>query len=169
MLVITVLNVLYLVLLVRFLMEGAFNSHHAYLFGGKVPNKTNPKLELRPKKGLLEENQSFGSMPTHPLGTSTVFHAGVIGEGKRNIGNGTNVRLSKDAVEFNQFAFLSILFKLCHTHTGKFKPEIREKSKEACKQLALLVVEMISPDVMYNGLPWPEEEFIKVIYYSYAY
>ena len=25
-----------------------------------------------------------------------------------------------------------------------------------------MMVEIISPDIMYNGLPWPEEEFMKV-------
>lgn len=29
-------------------------------------------------------------------------------------------------------------------------------------QVSLLLVQYISPDVMYNGLPWPEEEFSKV-------
>ena len=28
--------------------------------------------------------------------------------------------------------------------------------------MALLLVDLVSPDVMYNGLPWPEEEFAKV-------
>lgn len=28
--------------------------------------------------------------------------------------------------------------------------------------VSLLLVELISPDVMYNGLPWPDEEFAKV-------
>ena len=29
-------------------------------------------------------------------------------------------------------------------------------------QLSLLLVEIVSPDVMFNGLPWPDEEFTKV-------
>lgn len=29
--------------------------------------------------------------------------------------------------------------------------------------VSLLLVELVSPDVMYNGLPWPDEEFTKVI------
>lgn len=33
---------------------------------------------------------------------------------------------------------------------------------DSVTRLALLLVEMISPDVMYNGLPWPEEDFCKV-------
>lgn len=28
--------------------------------------------------------------------------------------------------------------------------------------VSLLLVELISPDVMYNGLPWPDEEFNKI-------
>lgn len=28
--------------------------------------------------------------------------------------------------------------------------------------VSLLLVELVSPDVMYNGLPWPDEEFTKV-------
>ena len=29
-------------------------------------------------------------------------------------------------------------------------------------QNALILVELLSPDVMYNGLPWPDEEFTKI-------
>ena len=34
--------------------------------------------------------------------------------------------------------------------------------EDGCKKLSLILVEIISPDIMYNGIPWPEEEFIKV-------
>jgi integrator complex subunit 5 len=37
-------------------------------------------------------------------------------------------------------------------------------SLDAITTVSLLLVELISPDVMYNGLPWPEEEFCKVFY-----
>jgi len=30
--------------------------------------------------------------------------------------------------------------------------------------VSLLLVELVSPDVMYNGLPWPDEEFTKVLF-----
>ena len=40
--------------------------------------------------------------------------------------------------------------------------QLSDASKEASKQLALLLVEVVSPDVMYNGLPWPDDDFIKV-------
>ena len=90
-------------------------------------------------------------MPTHPLGTSTVFHAGVIGEGKRQ--NKTKPAQT-ETTKKNSVIFVSILFKMCN--------EVSEQNKdEIYKQLALLVVELVSPDVMYNGLPWPEEDFTR--------
>lgn len=36
------------------------------------------------------------------------------------------------------------------------------KSIDGFTSISLLLVEMISPDVMYNGLPWPDEEFSKI-------
>ena len=30
------------------------------------------------------------------------------------------------------------------------------------KRLALILVEVVSPDIMYNALPWPEEDFLKM-------
>lgn len=35
--------------------------------------------------------------------------------------------------------------------------------------VSLLLVELVSPDVMYNGLPWPDEEFTKVLLLFYCY
>jgi hypothetical protein len=99
-------------------------------------------------KRLFEENLKFGSMPTQPLGTSTVFHAGIIGEGKRSLV--VEERLSDSEIETNTLFFVSILFKLCHCpEKGKeitsrqAELERREQSKEACKQLALLLVDLV--------------------------
>ena len=39
--------------------------------------------------------------------------------------------------------------------TGQMSPKLS-------RILALLMIELVSPDVMYNGIPWPEEEFMKV-------
>ncbi len=30
------------------------------------------------------------------------------------------------------------------------------------RMVALLLIELVSPDVMYNGIQWPEEDFMKV-------
>ena len=121
--------------------------------GGTAPTKeeiANKKSNF--KTSLYGENLKFGAMPTHPLGTSTVFHAGVIGEGKRP----TLKRPDQtETTKKNSLIFVSILFKICN--------EVSELQSidETYKQLALLLVELVSPDVMYNGLPWPEEDFTR--------
>lgn len=35
-------------------------------------------------------------------------------------------------------------------------------SAELAKFMALLLIELVTPDVMYNGIPWPDEDFMKV-------
>lgn len=76
---------------------------------------------------------------------SSVFHAGVIGRGPR-IASSSSC-LTPSQVSHNETLLLSLLAVIC--------------SGEAMG-LALYLVEIISPDVMYNGLPWLEEEFCKV-------
>ncbi|XP_026325739.1 uncharacterized protein LOC113234601, partial [Hyposmocoma kahamanoa] len=34
---------------------------------------------------------------------------------------------------------------------------------EGATSVSLLLVELVSPDVMYNGLPWPDEDFTKQV------
>ena len=123
------------------------------LFGGCKPSEAAPLQYKIPKSiSLYDENLKFGSMPTHPLGTSTVFHAGIIGEGKRK---GKHLPIHNETTKEKGLMFVSILFKLCDEVTIMSK-------EETYKQLALLLVDLVSPDVMYNGLPWPEEEFTRV-------
>ena len=38
----------------------------------------------------------------------------------------------------------------------------RKISAEVAKYMAVLLIEQVTPDIMYNGIPWPEEEFMKV-------
>ena len=160
-------------MVLRFLMEAAIKSPFAVIFGGTAPQLKDPTAHaggiLQSKgssKTLYEENLKFGAMPTHPLGTSTSFHAGVIGEGKRP--QVENRKPSQEIIESNTLTFVSLLFKLCHHHlnsthsNNRERDQAREKSKEATKQLSLLLVDLVSPDIMYNGLPWPEEEFTRV-------
>ena len=42
------------------------------------------------------------------------------------------------------------------------KSVVRSMSVSTGRQVALLLIELIAPDVMYNGIPWPEEDFMKV-------
>ena len=65
---------------------------------------------------LFNENLKFGAMPTHPLGASTVFHAGVIGQGVRKPPDDNSP--PKDVVEENTLTFVSFIFKMCHSFSG---------------------------------------------------
>ena len=63
--------------------------------------------------------------------------------------------METETTKKNSLIFVSILFKICNDVTVVLPKE------ETYKQLALLLVELVSPDVMYNGLPWPEEDFTR--------
>jgi hypothetical protein len=99
---------------------------------------------------LLKDNHKFGVMPVQHLRSSTVFHAGTIGAGAR--GSPAQHPVSEDQAEINR-TVARLIMRLCEG-TG-------EQQGEGAKQLALMMVEIISTD-MYNRLPWPEEEFMKV-------
>ena len=99
----------------------------------------------------MKENHKFGVMPIQPLGSTTVFHAGTIGAGAREFSSNRLVTLEQ--AEINRRTVSGLIMRLC---------ERSGEQGEGAKQLALMMVEIISPDIMYNGLPWPEEEFMKV-------
>lgn len=60
-------------------------------------------------------------------------------------------------ISYNIRQFINILKACC------FNNEIDQLSLESVTHVSLLLVQFVSPDVMYNGLPWPDEEFAKVI------
>lgn len=84
---------------------------------------------------------------------SSVFHAGVIGCGLRN--SPQLPEIQEDQVAANTQCLIAMLRACCLSDNV-------QASLDAVISLALLLVELISPDVMYNGLPWPEEDFCKV-------
>jgi len=136
----------------RFLLEASINSPYALHLGTKeTDNPANNNQRLKETAKLFRENFKFGSMPVQPIGSSTVFHAGVIGDGKRVEALANTV--SEEQALVNRECVCGLMVRLCRTPSG---PE------EGSKRLALILVELISPDIMYNGIPWPEEEFIKV-------
>eukprot|EP00088_Acartia_fossae_P015075 TRINITY_DN1817_c0_g1_i3.p1 TRINITY_DN1817_c0_g1~~TRINITY_DN1817_c0_g1_i3.p1 ORF type:complete len:989 (+),score=197.31 TRINITY_DN1817_c0_g1_i3:38-3004(+) len=168
-------------ILLRFLLEASVNSAYSVYLGGgtkgdvnsmvtgKPANPPNPPSSTNIKKAdtakLFRENLKFGSMPVQPLGSSTVFHAGIIGGrgggGKNAVarrgGVGTTVAgevetCAETEMELREHV-TGVLLRLCRACGDE---------DEGYKKLALQLVEMVSPDIMYNGIPWPEEEFIKV-------
>ena len=138
-------------MVLRSLLTGAMSSSINHIFGGFSTVET--KNDVVDKDiSLYDENLKFGAMPTHPLGTSTVFHAGIIGQGKRKAPPTAN---ETPETKQNCLTLITILFKICNEVTV-INPD------ETYKNLACMVVELVVPDVMYNGLPWPEEDFTRV-------
>ncbi|XP_008471899.1 integrator complex subunit 5-like, partial [Diaphorina citri] len=124
-------------LALRELISSALLTPHAKLFGAKEKDiGQNPD-----EPSLLEENmkQVVGVM-SH----SSVFHAGVIGCGPRI--NSSSSSLTPSLISHHEDLLLSLLGEIC---------------RGEAMGLALYLVEIISPDVMYNGLPWLEEDFCK--------
>ncbi|XP_050532909.1 integrator complex subunit 5 [Daktulosphaira vitifoliae] len=63
-----------------------------------------------------------------------------------------------EVVRFNEQRLVSFL-RSCYSSDDNYS---FEPTLDTVVSLALLVVQFISPDVMYNGLPWPDEDFTKV-------
>lgn len=86
---------------------------------------------------------------------SSVFNGGIVGNGKRKAN--TSDILPQHVVDYNVGQFMGVI-KACCFHS----PDGDKVALESVTQVSLLLVQFVSPDVMYNGLPWPEEEFSKV-------
>ena len=138
----------------RFLLDSSLSSRFCLYLGGSL----GPEESLSPRQqqavSLLESNYKYGTKPVQPLGSTTTFHAGVIGAGARPAAAGKPV--SEEEAELNRRLVGGLVTRLAEqSYPG-------QEEGEGNKQLALMLVEIISPDIMYNGLPWPEEEFMKV-------
>lgn len=66
--------------------------------------------------------------------------------------------VAKDNIEF----LLRAIKACCALPSNSEGKKTSEVSLESLTSVSLLLVQFVSPDVMYNGLPWPEEEFCKV-------
>jgi integrator complex subunit 5 len=83
----------------------------------------------------------------------SVFHTGIIGSGLRE--KYIRAKLSDERIKLNTQHLMNAVYSCClQSSNGVFL--------DAVINIALLLVQLISPDVMFNGLPWPEEEFCKV-------
>ncbi|XP_018328216.1 integrator complex subunit 5 isoform X2 [Agrilus planipennis] len=143
------------VLTLRELLEKSLYTKNSVLFGAK-----NTKLEKNVEfdKSVLEQNKRMSK--TIPLTKhSSVFNGGIIGTGKRM--PATHEALSQDVVAENTDQLLNTIKACCATLT-EADAKVLDVSLDNVTLVSLLLVQFVSPDVMYNGLPWPEEEFAKV-------
>ncbi|KAG0717768.1 Integrator complex subunit 5 [Chionoecetes opilio] len=130
--------------IIRLLVEGVFQPECAHLFGAiKKPNfvSKDVKSEL-----LIQANRQFNSWVKVPQSHTSIFHMGTIGSGRLAHRSSTAVP-SADTVKFQTQLLLNTLSVCCAAQTNG----------EGASTVALLLVELISPDIMFNGFPWPEE------------
>ncbi|XP_024943698.1 integrator complex subunit 5 [Cephus cinctus] len=139
------------VLALRELLRNSIYNDPAKYFGGK--EKFEPKIE---DMLLLHQNHKQGTSVMLAQRHSSVFHAGVIGQGPRK--PPPDNTLDKETITLNSMLLMDVIKACCST------PELEQYpvNLDALTMVSLLLVELVSPDVMYNGLPWPEEEFTKV-------
>ncbi|XP_053670409.1 integrator complex subunit 5 [Anopheles nili] len=130
----------------RELLEGALFMHGA-LFGSQ--SETEAYSFDKPDDLLIKLNQKQGIALN--ASRATVLHAGVIGQGPKIPSKGAIGPASQ-----MQNHLLNAIVACCQDVND------HQATIDGFSYVSLLLVELISPDVMYNGLPWPEEEFTKV-------
>jgi len=135
-------------IILRFLLDACLNTKFCIWLGGKL-SAEDSSVRQKTAVSLLHSNYKHGTKPVQPLGSTVTFHAGVIGAGARP--DAPDPVVSKEHAEVNRRLISGVIQRLCETG-----------GQEGAKQMSLMLVEIISPDIMYNGLPWPDEEFIKV-------
>ncbi|XP_044730967.1 integrator complex subunit 5 [Chrysoperla carnea] len=151
-------------LAIRELLEHALFKPQSVLFGAKFnPNKSYSD-DL-----LLYQNLKQGTS-TLLQRDSSIFHAGVIGSGCRK--QSASNQLEKDAISANTTWLINAIEACCMPalFDEESSNEITDENiifntkitLETMEKVSLFLVENISSDVMYNGLPWPEEEHMKV-------
>lgn len=130
--------------IIRLLVESVFQPECAHLFG----DVKKPDFSSKDTKGelLIQANRQFNSWVKVPQSHTSIFHMGTIGSGHFSKHNQTSTP-SPDTVKFHTQLLLNTLSVCCAA----------QPNGEGASTVALLLVELISPDIMFNGFPWPEE------------
>ncbi|XP_060801009.1 integrator complex subunit 5 [Amyelois transitella] len=136
-------------LALRELLEGAMFRHEA-AFGSRPASS----MDKWPDDHLLIHlNQKHGPITQLTQSHTSVFHAGIIGKGVRKQ-NESDTGDIPPILTTNNELLMGALMSCMDGNSGIV---------EGATSLSLLLVELVSPDVMYNGLPWPDEDFTKQV------
>lgn len=132
----------------RELLEGAL-FRYGNLFGAHN-EYTPPQSAMRPGTGelLLKLNQKQGSTPH---GVRSTVHSGLIGQGPKAAS-----RPARQPPVALQQHFVAALAASCQC-------DDQTRTIDGFATVSLLLVELVSTDVMYNGLPWPDEELLNKV------
>ncbi|KAL4704073.1 hypothetical protein ACJJTC_004419 [Scirpophaga incertulas] len=103
---------------------------------------------------LIHLNQKHGPITQLTQSHTSVFHAGIIGKGvRKQFSANDNVDIPPILTTNNEL-LMGALMSCMDGNSGVV---------EGATSVSLLLVELVSPDVMYNGLPWPDEDFTKQV------
>ncbi|PZC83876.1 hypothetical protein B5X24_HaOG206625 [Helicoverpa armigera] len=102
---------------------------------------------------LIHLNQKHGPITQLTQSHTSVFHAGIIGKGVRKPSD-LDVNDIPPILTTNNELLMGALTSCMDGNSGLV---------EGATSVSLLLVELVSPDVMYNGLPWPDEDFTKQV------
>ncbi|XP_022125760.1 integrator complex subunit 5 [Pieris rapae] len=124
------------------------------IFGSKpvIPNLLSASKEWTNDDLLIYMNQKHGPITQLTQSHTSVFHAGVIGSGVRKHRGGDDD--IPPILTTNNELLMGALMSCMDGNSGIV---------EGATSVSLLLVELVSPDVMYNGLPWPDEDFTKQV------
>lgn len=139
------------VLALREILVNSISNDLAKYFGAK--EKFEPKFE---ETLLLHQNHKQVTSTMLAQKHSSVFHAGVIGHGPRRPPPENTI--DREVISLNKILLVDAIKACCSNRESERYPV----NLDALTMVSLLLVELVSPDVMYNGLPWPDEEFTKV-------
>ncbi|CAD5112056.1 DgyrCDS1303 [Dimorphilus gyrociliatus] len=137
--------------MIRELLEGIFNADYACVLGGSPQNgEENIKI---PEDDLMPQVNDLQA----PFLSSKLHTGASFGE---SLGEKPNhSRLDEEFLAHNRMTYIQILYKAASVHeegTGEGIPS------ETAHFMSLLLVELICPDVMYNGIQWPDEDYMKI-------
>lgn len=135
----------------RLLVETALFPPTSVIFGATIKSDVTTKSDS--EKPLWKINVDQGKNSAIESKSKCVFYAGIIGNGLKNAI--INTRFPEYEVKLNTQHLINAMRSCCLTDTNVI-------NLEPVSTLSLTLVQLVSTDVMFNGLPWPEEEFCKV-------
>jgi len=150
--------------LLRLLVEGALQKEHVMLFGGVLPAEpADSEMDLTKIKVSLLERNSNPHISSHlPLTPSSVFFSGIVGDIERNNRAKTHGRTEHQAWLQTSQVFTDVLFTLCcicdQEDTDSANLTLHTKYVDS---LALLLMEIVCPDVVPITFDWPDDDSLK--------
>ncbi|CAB3244252.1 unnamed protein product [Arctia plantaginis] len=141
-------------LAMRELLETAmFREDTAFGSRPVIPNIISAMNKWNNGDLLIHFNQKHGPITQLTQSHTSVFHAGIIGKGVRKQDN-SDANDIPPILTTNIELLMGALMSCMEGDRGLV---------EGNKSMVLLLVEVVSPDVMYNGWPWPDEDFTKQV------